>query len=527
MNQIQQENHTAKERRLQVILPLDLGLRIPEDESLRLLIEITEEMDYRELYAAYERREAAGEATAKQLFQLVIFGFMNGIYSLRALAEACRYDVRMLYLLCGKKAPSHERFGDFIRKRLTGEVMENLFYQLVTKLLERGCISFANLFVDGTEIEANANRYSFVWEKAVTKHEEKMHAQIEMALLNMQTRYAFFETPMTLEGMLTHLKSKWEKLKLERISGKGHRKSELQKDIECLEEYQKRQEKYSQDKRILKGRPSYSKTDHDATFMRMKEDHMKNGQLKPGYNLQLGVEGEFIVTAGLFSERSDTLTLLPLLRRLKEKTERLPTRLVADSGYESEENYTGLQEMGIEAYIKPTNYEKSKTRKYKSDRFRAENMPYNEETDSFTCPAGNQLSVSLIKHSKSKSGFVSEVSVYRCAACGKCALKDQCTKSKSGRTVQRSKAFWQYRTQSHERIISELGTQLRVNRSIQSEGTFGVLKGDWGFRRFLRRGAQHVFTEVLLYSFAFNVRKLNSKIQTQKQGVILHQLAAS
>ena len=136
--------------------------------------------------------------------------------------------------------------------------------------------------------------------------------------------------------------------------------------------------------------------------MRMKEDHMKNGQLKPGYNLQLRVEGEFIVTGGLFSERSDTLTLLPLLRRLKEKTQRLPQRLVADSGYESEENYTGLQEMGIEAYIKPTNYEKSKTRKYKSDRFRAENMPYSEETDSFTCPSGNQLSLASIRRSKSK-----------------------------------------------------------------------------------------------------------------------------
>lgn len=510
-----------------MVLPLNLGLRIPEDESLRLLIEITEEMDYRELYAAYERREAAGEATAKQLFQLVIFGFMNGTYTLRALAKACRYDIRMLYLLNGKKAPSHERFGDFIRKRLTGEVIENLFYQLVTKLLERGCISFANLFVDGTKIEANANRYSFVWEKAVSKHEEKMHAQIEMALLSMETDYAFFETPMTLEGMLKHLKSKWEELKLDRISGKEHRKSRLQKDMERLEEYQKRQEKYNRDKRILKGRPSCSKTDHDATFMRMKEDHMKNGQLKPGYNLQLGVEGEFIVTGGLFSERSDTLTLLPLLRHLKEKTQRLPQRLVADSGYESEENYTGLQEMGIEAYIKPTNYEKSKTRTYKSDRFRAENMPYSEETDSFTCPSGNQLSLASIRRSKSKSGFVSEVSVYRCAACRECALKNRCTKSNYGRTVQRSKAFWQYRLQSQQRITSELGTQLRVNRSIQSEGTFGVLKGDWGFRRFLRRGAQHVFTEVLLYCFAFNIRKLNSKIQAQRQGVILHQLTAS
>ena len=183
--------------------------------------------------------------------------------------------------------------------------------------------------------------------------------------------------------------------------------------------------------------------------------------------------------------------------------------------------------MGIEAYIKPTNYEKSKTRKYKSDRFRAENMPYSEETDSFTCPSGNQLSLASIRRSKSKSGFVSEVSVYRCAACRECALKNRCTKSNYGRTVQRSKAFWQYRLQSQQRITSELGTQLRVNRSIQSEGTFGVLKGDWGFRRFLRRGAQYVFTEVLLYCFAFNIRKLNSKIQAQRQVVILHQLTAS
>ena len=158
-----------------------------------------------------------------------------------------------------------------------------------------------------------------------------------------------------------------------------------------LEEFQKRQGKYDEHKQTLNGRPSYSKTDHDATFMRMKEDHMKNGQLKPGYNLQLGIEGEFIVTAGLFSERSDTLTLLPLLNHLKEETGKQPGRLVADSGYESEENYTELEKMGIEAYIKPTNYEISQTRKYKSNKFRADNMLYDEEADNITCPAGNQL----------------------------------------------------------------------------------------------------------------------------------------
>lgn len=527
MNKKQRGNDTAKERRLQVVLPLNLDLCIPEDDSLRLLIEITEEMDYRGLYAAYERCESAGEATAKQLFQLVVFGFMNGHYSLRKLSAACRYDVRMLYLLHGNKAPSHERFGDFIWNRLVGDIMENLFYQLVTKLLERGHISFANLFVDGTKIEANANRYSFVWEKSVSKNESKMQAQIEMKLLELQTEYGYFETPSTLTGMLEYLKKEWAESGLERISGKGCRKSKLQKDLETLEEYQHRQEEYDAKKKEFKGRSSYSKTDHDATFMRMKEDHMKNGQLKPGYNLQLGVEGEFIVTAGLSSERSDTLTLLPLLEHLKEKMNQLPERLVADSGYESEENYAGLEKMGIKAYIKPTNYEISKTRKYKANHFRADNMPYDGETDSFTCPAGNQLRFSGTRHVKSKSGFVSEVSVYHCMGCADCPLRTQCTKSKTGRTIQRSKAFWRYRAQSHERITSELGTLLRMNRSIQSEGKFGTLKQDWGFRRFLRRGIKNVFTEVLLYVFALNIKKLHAKEQAGIQEVILHQLEAS
>lgn len=441
MNQTQRGNHTAKERRLQVIFPLDLGLKLPEDDSLRLLIEITEEMDFRELYAAYERREAAGEATAKQLFQLVVFGFMNGYYSLRRITAACRYDIRMMYLLQGKKVSSHERLGDFIRNRMAGEVMENLFYQLVTKLKERGHISYANLFVDGTKIEANANRYSFVWEKSVSKNEAKMDAQIQMKLLELQTEYGFFETPPTLEGMLEYLRKKWDGSGMQRISGKGSRKSKLQKDLEKLEQYQNRREQYSQKKEMLHGRPSYSKTDHDATFMRMKEDHMKNGQLKPGYNLQLGVEGEFIVTAGLFSERSDTLTLLPLLEHLQEKTGELPDRLVADSGYESEENYTRLEEMGVEAYIKPVNYEISKTRKYQRNYYKAENMHYDDETDSFACPNGNTLTAIGTAHRKSKSGFISEVTIYGCAECSNCPLKAECTKSRSGRTIRRSKVL--------------------------------------------------------------------------------------
>lgn len=506
------------------MMPLDVEILL-EDDALRLLIEITEGMDYRELEATYVRRESADEATAKQLFQLIICGIMNGKTSLRELRDACKTDLRMIYLLHGKKVPSHERFGSFIREHLAGSVCENLFYQLIQELIRRGAIELADLFVDGTKIEANANRYSFVWEKSVTKNEEKMNSQIEMKLMELQTEYCYFETPATLEGMLGYLHRRWAETGKERIHGRGCRKSKLQKDMELLEEYRTRRERYASHKSTLQGRSSYSKTDKDATFMRMKEDHMKNGQLKPGYNLQLGVEGEFVVTAMLFPDRSDTLTLLPLLRNLEKKLGKLPDRTTADAGYESEENYKGLEDLGIEAYIKPTNYEKNKSRK--KDPFKAENMPYDEQTDSFTCPAGKQLTLNTTKQVKSKSGYMSEVSKYRCSFCMDCPLKAQCTKSKTGRTIQRSKVFWKYREEMTERIASEMGKQLRLNRSIQSEGTFGVLKQDWGFRRFLRRGKTNVFTETLLYLFAFNVYKLHTKISRQIEGVILHKLTAA
>ncbi len=154
-------------------------------------------------------------------------------------------------------------------------------------------------------------------------------------------------------------------------------------------------------------------------------------------------------------------------------------------------------------------------------------MPYDAQTDSFTCPAGKRLTCTGTRHSKSKSGYESEISVYSCSDCWECPLKHHCTKSKTSRKIYRSKQFWALREQAHERIVSEKGVLLRLNRSIQSEGTFGILKQDGGFRRFLRRGGEHVYTEVLLYAFAFNMAKLHAKIQNHLIGVMIHKLTAS
>lgn len=522
---IQQTNYNTKEIAFQLLLPLDLEVKIDTNDSVRLLIEVTERMDYSKLYSAYARAERADEASPKQMFQLVVMGFMEGIYSTRKLESACKNDIRFMYILRGKKVPDHNRFWSFIKNRLQGDVAINLFYQLVTYLNEIEEIDFTNLFVDGTKIEAQANRYSFVWKKSINKYEAKLEENLKILLRDIVSRYGMLGTEIEATECLSRLKEKSEGIDF--AYGRGKRKTELQKDIETLTGYIERKAKYERYNETFKGRSSFSKTDKDATFMRMKEDHMLNGQLKPGYNLQLGVEGEYIVGAIISQERSDQLTLLPLLEDMEKHLGRKHKKIIADAGYESEENYKGLEARGQVGYIKPQNYERSKTRKYKSNAYIRENMMYDEKKDTYTCAEGKPFTYIYTTKRLSKSGYESEITVYECKGCDKCKQKKTCTRAKGNRKLTVSKEFIKQREASRERITSEEGKRLRLNRSIQSEGAFGVLKQDYGFKRFLRRGRANVFTETLLYAFAYNINKLQNKKKKKVKGVILHELSSA
>jgi transposase len=285
-----------------------------------------------------------------------------------------------------------------------------------------------------------------------------------------------------------------------------------------------RKAKYTEYNATFKGRNSFSKTDRDATFMRMKEDHMGNGQLKPGYNLQLGVEGEYIVGVDIRNDRSDEGALLGLLDRIAIGCGKRHENVTTDAGYESEENYLGVQARGQLAYIKPQNYEKSKTRKYRTNAYLRDNMPYDAQTDTYTCPVGKQFQPIYETKRKSKTGYEATISVYECFACEGCPQKNLCTRAKGNRRLQVSKQFVALRQTALERITSPEGKILRLNRSIQSEGVFGVLKQDYGFRRFLRRGTMNVLTETFLYAIAYNIDKLHNKMMRKQYGCTLHAL---
>jgi transposase len=459
----------------------------------------------------------------------MLYAYMEGIYSSRKMETAVKRDVNFMWLLSGEAAPDHTTINRFRKERL-GEIMEGLFYQFVKTLHELGEVEFEEGFIDGTKLEANANRYTFVWKKAIEKNEGKMHLKASAVAEEINKLYltGFTITEANagaeIDAMLFYLRDRKKAEGTEFVYGSGKKKSNLQKLTEALEGYKQRQDGYEESKAIFEGRNSYSKTDNDATFMRMKDDHMRNGQLKPGYNVQLAVEGEYVAGVGIFPNTNDVPTLVPMMENMRGYLGIYYKNLCTDSGYESEENYAYLEGNNIKYYIKPQLYEQWKKKSYKKNISKRENMEYDETKDEYICHNGKRLQVKSVTKRKSKTGYESEITVYECEDCRGCPHKEKCTKAKGNRQLEVSKKFIEYRDKSLENITTEHGTLLRVNRSIQSEGAFGILKQDRGFTRFLTRGSENVKTETLLLCFAFNVNKLHAKIQSDRCGKPLHEL---
>ena len=514
----------------QIGFPIQTNFIPNEDDSVRLLFEVTEGLNYKKLYDTYSTLGRNPVVDPVILFRIIIYGYMNKLFSSREIEKACKRDINFIWLLQGQKAPDHNTIARFRVNHLE-KCIDDLFNQLIIKLGEMDEIKYKNIFIDGTKIEANANKYTFVWKKSTDKFESKLQNKIKELLpyiaLNFEIDLGNLENKITVEKIrkvLAKLYDIKEANNIEFVYGKGKRKSKLQKYIEALEEFIEKQSNYDEYNKIFNGRNSFSKTDKDATFMHMKEDHMKNGQLKPGYNIQIGVEGEYIVGVDVSSERSDQLTLIPFLDKLEEGLPIKYENVIADAGYESEENYKYLSQHKQNSYIKPQNYDKSKSKKLKIDISKRENMYYNADEDYYICAYGKKLMPVSSKIKTSKSGYKSNITIYECEGCDCCPYKNKCTKAKGNKRFHVSKDFIKYRNESLKNISTPEGKLLRMNRSIQVEGAFGVIKQDYGFRRFLLRGKKNIRTEFTLLAFAYNVQKLFNKTIKNRNGILLHKM---
>ncbi len=305
---------------------------IPANDSVRLLDKIVERMNLEALRSTYDTRGRRPATPPRIMLKIVLYAGMESNYASRKIHTACERDINYIWLLEGYPAPSHFEIARFWSKRLS-KCAEEIFAQLVMMLHEMGEIKYEHLFVDGTKIEANANKYSFVWKKSTNKYEARLDEKTEELLPELCSKYG-----VIADGLDEVLSALEAKVDFPFVHGRGKRKRELQRDIELLRALAERKQKYTRYNETFRGRSSFSKTDSDATFMHMKEDHMRNAQLKPGYNVQLGVEGEYITGVDVSSERSDQLTLIPLMEKMQSYGADYAD-VTADAGYESEENY--------------------------------------------------------------------------------------------------------------------------------------------------------------------------------------------
>jgi hypothetical protein len=334
----------------------------------------------------------------------------------------------------------------------------------------------------------------------------KLEAKIQE--LNQRLK-AQMDKPDASQGEALPLAEKPSKEKKKR----GKRgKTRLQKAQAALKKLEAdclpRQRKYEDQERKLAGRNSYSKTDVDATFMRMKDDYMKNGQLKAGYNLQMGTEGQFVVGFSVHQRPGDTGCLVPHLQGVKARLGRLPKNVVTDSGYGSEENYAYLNAEQVGNYVKYNTFGKEQRPRYKPNPFAADQMVYDAKQDELICPAGKRLTYRFSAHPKTDNGYRGERRCYETEDCTGCPLKEQCTKAKGNRKVYLGLQLKAWRKQARENLTSEEGKKLRSLRGVEVESVFGRLKEDWGFRRFLLRGIEKVKTEFGLLCIAQNMAKL-------------------
>lgn len=520
----------------QYMLPMNVGTIIPSDSEIFLIERVLLLLDLSKLYP--DKKSNVGRSLKiprERLLMILIYAYMEGIFSSREISEKLKRDINYMYLAENKQI-SHDKINKF-RQSLKDGVLSDIFKQFTVMLSVMKEVKLDTVYIDGTKIEANANRYSFVWQKAVSKNEIKLQVNVKQLIdtinADIKTAYTYKEEDKIsvhfMNLIVQNLNEYIKKNKIELTTGKGHRKSKVQRYIEELEDYIIRQTQYDYANSVFQGRNSYSKVDVDATFMRMKEDHMKNGQLKAAYNVQVAIEGEYILGVGIFNNRNDINTLIPFLEKMYHLYGINYKKIIADSGYFSEENISYVEKIKATHYIPYQSYYIEQTRKFKNDISKKENMKYDKEKDVYICANNQELIYTGITYDNSNPEYPIEKRNYKGQKCEGCPLRKKCMsrsiKENTNKTISYSEKYDRQKKQALENIKSDEGILLRVNRSIQIEGFFGILKQDYNFRRFMLRGIVNAELEMLLFSIAHNFRKLNKKIKEKTVGIVtLHKL---
>jgi len=492
-----------------MLLPPSLEELIAPNHPVRVVNKVIDQLNIDPLINKYK---AGGTSSfhPRMLLKVLVFAYINNIYSSRKIEEALQQNIHFMWL-SAMSTPDHNTINRFRSDRLQ-DVLQQIFTQVVHLLVAEGLLNIKELYVDGTKIEANANRYTFVWGKSIKTNKEKIKQQ-----LNELWQYA---QKVAAEEMNDTDPTDFDKIDADKVE------QTIQKINEALQEkpvddkvkqklkYAQKNwpanlKKYEQQEQIMgEQRNSYSKTDTDATFMRMKEDHMLNGQLKPAYNVQISTNNQFIASYSIHQKTTDTNTLISHLTGYEEQYNQTPEVVVTDAGYGSEENYTALEEKNITAYVKHNQFDRQQSDNIQSKKpFTTDKLYYNKEKDCYYCPMGQAMENIGTSTSQTSTGFKQTLTLYKAKNCNGCPMQGVCHKAKGNRTIEVNHNLNRLKAQANERLLSEQGVHHRKKRCWDVEPVFANIKHNHNFRRFMLRGKEKVSIEMGLLALAHNLRK--------------------
>jgi transposase len=491
-----------------LLLPPRLEELIAPNHSVRVVNQVVDNLNLDPILAKYE----GGGCPAyhpRLMLKVLVYGYLTNQYSSRKIEQSLQQNIHFMWL-SGMSYPDHNTINRFRSERLRGVVKE-VFSQVVLLLVDHGHITLKEAYLDGTKIEANANRYTFVWGKAIKGSKERIKNQLK-ELWSYAEQVAKEELEHNEPDGFEEIDAEKVMQAIEQID-QALAGKEVDKKVKQKLNYAKRKwpealDKYEKYNQQLGDRNSLSKTDPDATFMRMKEDHMLNGQLKPGYNLQISTQDQYILGYTLHQTTADTVTLPDHVDSLRQTLGQVPEVMVADAGYGSEENYEYLENNGIEAYVKFNNFHKEQTKKWKENPHRVENLYYNKEQDCYHCPMGQPMTFKGERTQKSALGYKQFYRQYQAQNCKGCPMRGPCHKGKGNRIIDANTHLIRYKQEARDKLNSETGLIYRSQRPADVEAVFGNIKYNHNFKRFLLRGMDKVEIETGLISMAHNLRKM-------------------
>ena len=489
-----------------LLFPPCLGDFIAENDPVRVLNTIVDNLDISRIESSYEGG-GASSYNPRMLVKVVFYAYLQNVYSGRKMEQLLRRDVNFMWL-SGMQFPDFNTINLFRKHRLA-DVVDDLFTQVVEMLVEGKFVSLDVQYIDGTKIEAAANKYTFVWKKATQTNQEKLDRKVKAVLAEAE-RELNMELGEPSEEVMTseEIKKRTDRI-ISEMDDKGISDKRLRKAVNAArEEYAPKMKEYEDKLDKLGDRNSYSKTDPDASFMRMKEDAMNNGQTKPGYNIQISTENQFITHYSMSWRPSDWGTFIPHMESFERRYGRQSREAVADSGYGNEQNYEYLEKHSIDAYVKYTMFHQELKRKYAKNPFLPEHLYYNASDDYFVCPMGQHMTFVGERFREAELGYRQTTRLYQARNCTGCPLRCLCFKGKGDRTIEVNVKSRMYRDKAKEMLTSERGLYHRSMRPIEPEAVFGQIKYDGGFRRFHYRGNRLVRAEFATVAIAHNIRKL-------------------